>query len=53
MAKISSQFKETVKQVAITVFINAIGNALKTIGEVLVVEKKFDKEGVSADNGKI
>ena len=57
MAKLSNNFKETMKEVAVTVIINAAGNILKTVGEALISNKKFEKitqEGSALiDNGKI
>ncbi len=56
MAKLSNEFKETVKEVAITVIVNAIGAILKSVGETLIDSKKFEKktiEGVAIDNSKV
>lgn len=56
MAKLSNEFKEKVKETAITVFINAIGTVLKSIGETLINSKKIEevrKETVYIDNDKV
>jgi hypothetical protein len=60
MAKLSNEFKEVVKETAITIVINACGVILKSLGESLVNTQKFDKprvqqtkDGAIIDNSKV